>query len=43
MTEPGFTVWRPDVMHATFSKPASSNLLAAAVDLDKEENHKFSH
>lgn len=30
---PGFTDWSPDVIHAMFSKPAFSNLSAAAVDL----------
>jgi hypothetical protein len=31
-----FTVWSRDVIHATFWKPTSSNLFAAAADLDKE-------
>ena len=41
ITNSGFTVWRPDVMHAIFSKPASSNLLAAAADLDKERKSQI--
>lgn len=40
ITKPGFAVWRPDVMHAMFEKPACSNLFAAAADLDIKEQRK---
>lgn len=35
---PGFTDWSPEVIQAMFSKPALSNLSAAAVDLITNHN-----
>lgn len=39
--EPGFTAWSPDVIHAIFLNPASSNLFAAPEDLNKKKQQNF--
>lgn len=38
--EPGFTDCRPEVRHATFSKPCFSRVLAAAADLQNQASNK---